>query len=257
MPFPPDVRERLERMGAEFVSEDLAYLTPKPAPPATVLEYSVKDTTPLWRKVKQQRIRSYTHRNILTVKEYGVIQGIFRKVCTLYHDPKIEFRLVPVKARNITLHVFSGRITGEIVNEFTNESEEGEEGYYKTWRWRACPTDEDYYSWHEVPGSADLDNNWLHEAIEEETGKLIARVTQKAAVRKGDRVEVSASFETSGLLDVIWTLLEIFWSGRVTTRDGYDVTIRYKWKGETQTVNRHVDARVILPVEGNVGVSWS
>ena len=75
-------------------------------------------------------------------------------------------------------------------------------------------------------------------------------------VKPGKRVELSASFETSGLLDVIWTLLQIFLRGRVTTRDGYDVTVTYYWKGQQQSISRHIDARVVLPVEGDVRWSW-
>ena len=255
--IPTEVKQRLEELGAVFETEASGYIPVKtPLRVPKILAYNVRETTGVIRKLKQDVIRNYVHRNIVTFNTVG-IQGILRKVCTMYKDPEIRFRLVPIKVRNVTFHLFSGRITGEIVNKFENNSKEGQEGYYITWRWRTCPTDPDVYSWRNVPGSADLKPNWLHDAIEETTNRLISRVRQAAGkVVKNDYIEIKSSFETTGLLDVIWTLLQIFTSGRVTTRDGYDVTVTYEWKGQIQQRSYHVDARVVLPVEGNVNWAW-
>jgi len=256
MLFPSEVRAKLEELGAEFVSEDLAYIPVKATYSTEILEYQEIDTTPYVTKLKQNIVRNLTYRNVKTFEYYG-IQGILRKVCIKYRDPIINFKVFPLRVRNVVLHMFSGRLTGEIVNRFENYSKEGQEGYYKTWRWKSCPTSEDSYSWYVVEGSADLKSDWYHRVIEEETNRLIATVRQITdIVKKNGYVEITASFETTGLIDVIWSLLMIFISGRVSTRDGYDITISYKWKGETQTVKRHIDGRVVLPVEGSVGVAW-
>ena len=53
------------------------------------------------------------------------------------------------------------------------------------------------------------------------------------------------------------TLLQIFLRGNVKLRNGFDLTIKYEFpEGNTKTINRHVDVKVTLPVEGNVNVAW-
>jgi len=257
MVLPRNVKRRLEEMGAVFETEASGYIpVKKRLPEPEILEYREIDTTPPFREFRQDVIRNYVHRNIVALERYGPRpMYLLRKVCTKYHDPRILHRLSPVRIPEATFHLLSGKIDGKIENKFTNNSEEGEKGEYITWRWRSCPTEDEEYSWEKVDGSADLTPDWTHEAIEEQTEKMIAKVEQAPGmVAKDDSASVEASFETTGLLDVIMTLLDIFTTGSVTTRDGYDVTIEYEWKGETQTVNKHVDCRVRLPVDG---VNWS
>lgn len=252
-----DVKRKLEERGAVFKTETSGYIPVKQrlAEPR-ILKYRETDTTPPLMEFRQDVVRNYVHRNIVTFDRFGPRpMYLFRKVCTKYHDPQILYKLSPVRIPTVTLHMLSGKLTGEIKSKFNNNSKEGEEGRYVTWRWRACSSEEDAYSWEKVAGSADIMPDWLHEAVETTTEKVIAKVEQALEkVTKDDRVSVEASFETTGLLDIIWDLLDIFTTGTVTMNDGYDVTLKYKWKGETQTVNKHVDCTVALPVDN---VDWN
>jgi hypothetical protein len=240
-----------EREGVLYVYPEVTYFSPE------VVEYKVADTTPIVRRIRQDVVRNYVYRNVKSVSLYGAM-GLFRKVCVMYKDPNIVFDLIPVKTKNVVFHMLSFKITGDIVNSFTNKSTEGEEGTYVTRRWKACPTDPSVYTWKPVPGSADLTPNWAHSFTEDQTSTYLSKVSQSTGkVQAGAKSpDVSASWSTGGIGDVILTLLNIFLKGRVTLRNGYDVTVKYTWKGQTQTVNRHVDAKVIVPVEGSVGVSW-
>jgi len=239
------------RDGVLYVYPEVTYFFPE------VLEYKVFDTTPLPRRIRQNIIRNYVHRNVETFTIYGAA-GLFKKVCVMYRDPKIDFDIIPVKTNNVVFHMLSFKITGNIVNSFTNRSVEGEEGRYTTRRWKACPTDPNAYTWEKVPGSADLTPSWIHKFTEDQTSTYLSKVSQSTGkVSAGSKSpDVSGSWSTGNIGDVILTLLSIFLKGRVTLRNGYDVTVKYVWKGQTQTVNRHVDARVVLPVEGGLGVSW-
>ncbi|MBA7704546.1 hypothetical protein ES703_113360 [subsurface metagenome] len=110
-----------------------------------------------------------------------------------------------------------------------------------------------------MAGSADLIPNWGHNFTDDATAKFLAKVSQVASkVAPQQRSpDISASWKTGGLGDVILTLLSIFLTGRVVLRNGYDATVKYTWKGQTQTVNRHIDTKVALPVEGNIGVAFN
>jgi len=239
-----------EVAGVLYVRPKKTYLIPE------ILEYEMTDTTPIVRNFRQKVVRSYVHRNIETFRTLR-LRGILKKVCVTYKDPIINFDLVPVKTRNVVFHMFSFRITGDIVNSLHNKSKEGEEGKHVTWRWKSCPTDPDVYDWEKVKGSADIISNWLHNFTEDSTGTYLDEVRQSVSKKPpGAEVEVSASWEKGGLGPVIFTLLNIFLTGRVVLRNGYDVSVKYTWKDQTQTVNRHIDAKVALPVEGSVGVAW-
>jgi len=238
-----------EVAGVLYVRPERVYLAPE------ILEYKVTDTTPIIRNFRQKVVRSYVHRNIESFKLYG-ISGIFRKVCTMYRDPVIKFDILPVKTTNVVFHMFSWRITGEIVNRFVNNSESGEIGTTKVFRLRVCPSDPNAYTWEKDPRSSDLIPYWIHEFVEDSTGTYLDDIDQKLPrTPSGAKVEVKGSW-AAYLGQIIFTLLEIFLTGRVVLRNGYDVTINYVWKDQTQTINRHVDLKVALPVEGGVVVAW-
>jgi hypothetical protein len=256
----PTEKEELRKYLVENYSTEevggILYVTPSGTCEPQVVEYRVSDTTPYPIKFKQNVARNYVHRNIRSVQVYGA-QALLRKVCTMYKDPVIDFDLKPVKTRNVTFHLISWKMTGDIVSNMYNKSVEGQEGDTVTWRWRACPTDPNAYSWENVAGSADLTPNWSHNFTEDSTVTYLSRVSQSLSkISPGSSVDASASWSTGGLGSVIFTLLQIFLTGTVTLRNGYDVTVNYTWKSQTQSVSRHIDTKVILPVEGNVGVAW-
>ena len=260
MSLPTEKDELIRYLKTNYVVEEkegILYVTPERTYPAPeVLEYKDIDTTPFVRRLRQEIIRNYVHRNIETFAVHGPM-GVLTKVCTMYKNPVTSFDLVPVKTRNVVFHLFSFKITGDVVNNFYNKSKEGEEGTMSTWRWRACPTSPGEYAWKKVAGSADLTPNWSHNFTEDSTGKYLAKVSQKLGKLTPERkIEVSASWSTGGLGDVIFTLLSIFLTGEVFLRNGYDATVKYTWKGQTQTVNKHIDTKVSLPVEGGVGIAW-
>jgi len=251
-----DIKTRLEELGAVFETEDSGYIPTKPAlKKAQILEYSVKDITPITRVIRQSVIRDRVYSRTTTLSRYG-ITGIFRRTCVKFINPRIYYWVSPVRVRNITCHLLSGRLTGEIVNRLNNwpESEDGKEGHYTTWRWRSCPTDESAYDWHVVDGSSSIFGDWSHLSIEDETSSKIVSVSQivKEKVPHGNYVDVLSSFETTGLLNIIESLLRIFIRGSVKTRNGFDVAVKWNWKGQTQVANHHIDAKVVLPVQGNV-----
>jgi hypothetical protein len=264
LPSLPTSREKLERyLKANYVTEErngILYVWPeKTYVMPEVLEYKIRDTTPILRHVRQKYLRNIIHRNLETMRYFYGIEGLLRKVCVMYKDPVIDFDIVPLKTKNVVFHMLSWRITGDIVNQLTNKSKEGEQGTYKTRRWKSCPTDPSVYQWETVKGSADILPDWLHSFAEDQTGTFLARVKQAASrVAPGMKTpEVSASWQKSGVgSGAFMTLLGIFLTGKVTLRNGYDVTIKYYWKGQEQTVNRHVDSVVVLPVEGSVGIAW-
>ena len=247
--------KRLRDLGAVFETEDSGYVVVKRTITAPrVIEYREYDTTGFVKKFKQDVIRNLVYRNIVSVKRFGIIRSLLMKECIMYKDPNIRFRITPMYITNVTFHFLSGRITGEIVNKFENNSVEGEEGHYEVWRWQSCPTDPNLYEWEKVPESASLRPEYNHKCIEENTGATIINIFQKVSeyVGKNDYINVTTTFETSGLGDFIWSLFQYFIKGSLTTRDGYDVMVYYYWKGQIQSINRHISARVILPVVGTV-----
>jgi len=253
-------REKLKELGATN-PEGTSGIIPV-NPPATyepeVLEYRAVDTTPLRVKMRMKYIDPLIRRAMIAA-EKGLIrtQWILRKTCTMYKDPVINFELIPIKVKNITCHVFSLKLSGDVVLRFTNKSKEGEEGTTVTWRWRACPTDPDAYSWHVVEGSADLAPSWSHSFVEDSTSTVLGRISKALdKVYRGSSVEVTGYWETGSLGDLLWNIVSILISGKITTRNGFDVTLKYYWLGKTQTISRHIDAKVVLPVEGNIRWSW-
>lgn len=263
MPLPTEKNKLIRYLKANYIvteKEGILYVAPERTYlESEVLEVKIVDTTPFVRKIRQEVIRNYVHRNIETFAVHGFMGGILQKACTMYKDPRIALDLLPVKTKSLVFHLFSFNITGDIVNHFYNHSTEGEEGTYSTWRWRPCSTNSDDYTWKKRAGSADLIPNWGHKFTEDTTAKVLAKVSQVASkVAPQQRSpDISASWKTGGLGDVIHTLLSIFLTGRVVLRNGYDATVKYTWKGQTQTVNRHINTKVALPVEGNIGVAFN
>jgi len=253
-----EIREKLRALGATNVegTEGIIPVSPPTVTKPEIIEYREFDTTPIARRFRLAASR-FT-RKIRIAREMKLVrtQGILRKLCVMYRDPRIAFDIIPVKVRNIKFHAFSLKIDGEVVCSLRNNSEEGEEGRTVVWRWRSCPTDPNAYDWIKVAGSADITPSWMHDFIEDQTGALLGRLDKSlGTVQKNKKVEVTG-YWSAGLGQLVWTILQIFRTGTVTTRNGFDVTIKYTWLDETQTINRHIDEKVVLPVEGNISWVW-
>ena len=257
-------RRRLREFGATNVegTEGIIPVAPGPTEPE-ILEYAVRDTTPLRVKIRRLRVDPWVRRAELVwaTKFYRTqgLLGLLKKLCTSYKNPKISFEVRPRKVRNVVFHVFSLKFDGDVVCEFVNRSEEGEEGSCAVWIWQHCPPEgsPEYTDWKKVAGSADLVPSWAHNFVEDKTSALLGKIDKALGkVYKGRSVEVTGAWKTKGLWDLAWTILSILVRGSVITRNGFDVTVKYTWLGKTQTISRHIDAKVELPIEGNIRWSW-
>lgn len=200
------------------------------------------------------RILTQTLDRVTIAKDLG-LRAFFEKPCIKYKDPVIDYTVSPVKIKNVKYHVFSCYFEGDIVNKITNRGTEGQKGTTKVWRWEDCPISNDSYAWEWVSGSADLVSSWVHEFKEKTTGKRLGRISQSASVLKGRTVSKTSHWKSGDLLDFIIQILNILITGGVTTRNGYDVTVNYDWKG-SQTKSKHIDKTVWLPIEGNIVWWW-
>ena len=118
------------------------------------------------------------------------------------------------------------------------------------WRWQSCPTDENAYEWEIVKGSADLTPSWSHDFIEDSTSVRFGRISSSPSkVETRSSASVSGSWNTGNIFDYFWNLVQILLSGSVTTRNGFDVTVSYSWLGSTVSETRHIDTKVVIPVE--------
>jgi len=256
-----DVIKKLSEIGVSY--DDLGDRIHVPTPQTgsvSILTYDVKDITPVRKKVKEDIINSYTYRAKTTIKDLGFVQGIFRKICVKYRDPKILYRLIPVKLTNVHFHISEFEFEGDVVSELRNQSTEGQVGKLKILRGRRCPTSDDYYYWEYVKGSADLLANWIHNAYEENSDlPVIRNLYQRISdeVEPYTKTQIRGHFRTGGFSwSTIWDILKYFTSGTLTIRNGFDVTIKYYWKGAWQTLNQKINATVTLPVEGGVDIDW-
>lgn len=200
------------------------------------------------------RVLSQVFDRAMITRDLG-LRAFFEKPCVRYRDPIIDYTVSPIKIKNVKYHVFSCYFEGDIVNKISNSGKEGQRGTTKVWRWEDCPVSDDSYAWEIVAKSADLISNWTHELKEKTTGKRLGNVSQSASVLKGKTVSKTSHWKSGNLLDFIIQILNILITGGVTTRNGYDVTVSYEWKG-TQTKSKHIDKTVWLPIEGNIVWWW-
>ena len=257
MGFTEEDRQKLKWMNAKIMSDTHAFIPIKPPIISPdVLGSQSTDTTPVLRQFRQDVVRSHVDKNIESFKMFG-IQGIFKKTCTRYRNPLINFNLMPIKITNVHFIILKAKITGDIVNELGNRSKEGEKGTTTVRRRKSCPTAEGEYTWQKIPNSADITSRWGHRAVEDETGELLSQLSQSLPLMKpAQMLSATGHFEQGGLKSV-WDLINIFVRGAITVRNGYDVTVNYTWKNQTQTQNRHIDSRIRLPVEGGVDIDWT
>ncbi len=223
-------------------------------------------------KIKEPQIVEVT---VTGAKEYivypmvGPIRAILRfllellspkKQCTMTKAPRIIYELCPLQVQNVEFHWGGLYFTGDITNKFTNNSKPGEVGTCEVPANEQCPNDPNAYNWQEDPNSARLIGRWLQNAWEESTGvQFVKNLEQKLEhyIDPGFHVTLTGKWKTDSLMDTWQQFLNILMTGTITTNHGFDVTIKYNFRGNTHVIQRHVRMRVRLPVVGNVNwFSW-
>jgi hypothetical protein len=252
--FDEETRRRLEQLGFTFTGPGEAV-----AQPATTVTVPVVEEVTV---ATEQTSTTWVYPLWFVLERLVLPQGVFRVTCKKYIDPKILFDILPVRARNLTFRLSCLCIEGDLDVELRNTGEDGKEGR-KTIRRRqymlyGCPEDPNEYNWRVVKGSATLkDNSATHDFWENQTGAYLSRLNHRPPeVAVGQSVRVTGRFRTQGLGELFWTLLQIFRTGTVTLRNGFDVTVHYDWRGERRQVKRTINVRVTVPVEGSISVAW-
>jgi hypothetical protein len=252
--FDEETRRRLEQMGFTITGPAEAVAQP----PSTLAEPIVEEPV----VVSEQTSMTWVYPLWFIAERVLFPQGIFRVTCKKYIDPKILFDILPVRARNVTFRVSCLCIEGDLDVELRNTGEDGKEGRKTISRLQymlhGCPEDPNEYKWRTVEGSATLkDNSATQDFWEDRTGAYLSRLSHRPPdVAVGQRVRVTGRFRTQSLGDLFWTLIQIFRTGTVTLRNGFDVTVHYDWLGERRQVTRRVNVRATVPVEGSISVTW-
>ena len=252
--FDEGTRRRLEELGFTFTGPSEAVAQPQ----ATVTEAILEETV----IASEQTSTTWVYPLWFIAERLLFPQGIFRVTCKKYIDPRIAFDILPVRARNVAFRISCLCVEGDLDVDLRNTGEDGKEGRKTISRLQyilhGCPTDPNEYSWRVVEGSATLkDNSAVQDFWENQTGAYLSRLNHRPPdVAVGRSVRVTGRFRTGGLGDLFWTLLQIFLTGTVTLRNGFDVTVHYDWLGERKEVKRRVDVRVTVPVEGSISVTW-
>jgi len=217
---------------------------------ARVLEETETEvTSPLISGMRPQVLSQVLDRAMIA-RDLG-LRALLEKPCVKYIDPIIDYTVSPIKIKNVKYHVFSCYLEGDIVNKISNRGKEGQKGTTKVWRWEDCPITDDSYAWEMIAKSADLISNWTHELKEKTTNARLGRLSQNASVSRGMNVSKTSHWKSGSLWDFIVQVLNILITGGVTTRNGYDITVTYEWKG-TQTKSKHIDKTVWLPIVGDI-----
>jgi len=248
-----EIRVKIRELGGIDLDEEHGYfpVSPKIAKPI-IHEYYEKPVPSVISSI--QSVWARTRHKLRVEADYAIAEGIisrfFKKTCTKYHEPDIKFRIYPTKIRKAIIHLFSFKITGDVEVKFENNSKEGEEGKTTVWRWQSCPTSDDAYHWEKVKGSADLKPSWNHKFVEDSTSVVLGVMSASTdKVVRNSYASASANWDTGNIFDYFWSLVQLFITGTVTTRNGFDVTVNYNWLGSNVTKSMHVDAKVTLPVE--------
>jgi hypothetical protein len=221
---------------------------------ARVLEETETEVAQPLISEMRPRILSQALDRVAIAKGLG-LRAFLEKPCVKYKEPNISYTVSPIKVTNLKWHVYSFYFEGDIVNKISNRSTEGQKGSTTVWRWEDCPALDDSYAWEWIKGSADLVSSWRHKIVEDSTSAIFGNISQSANVLKGKSISVKGHWRSGDLYDFIIQVLNILATGGITTRNGYDITVRYEWKG-TQTKTKHVDKRVWLPIEGGLVWIW-
>ena len=248
-----EIREKIKELGAVEIDRNTGYFPVKSTlVKPRILEYNEYEIPTILSTA--QNFFAITKRKAVLGAKYvfaeGIFTRIFKKTCTKYHDPKISFKIYPTAVKKAVVHLLSFKITGEVETKFENHSEEGEEGKTSVWRWQSCPTKDSEYEWEKVKGSANLNPAWSHRFVEDSTGVVLGDISDSTDVVKLNSSATSvAKWNTGDIFEYFWSLLQLLLTGTITTRNGFDVTVTYKWLGSNVSKTKHVDAKVVLPVK--------
>ena len=191
-----EIEQKVEELGGVKIDETHGYFPVKPSiSQPQILEYNEAQRLVLLTNARMLFVK--TKRKVQLGTNYilreGLFSRIFKKTCTMYHDPVIKFVIYPTRITKAVVHLFSFKITGDVEVRFDNQSKEGEEGKTTVWRWQSCPTDENAYEWEIVKGSADLTPSWSHDFIEDSTSVRFRRISSSTS-----KVETRSSASVSG-----------------------------------------------------------
>ncbi len=248
------VRLRLAALGASNLDASSGVIPVSSGQELRVLETKTVGTTPLWESARPHLLGLMNERIRLS---RSMSLSFLQKPCSKTIPPNILMSLIPFSLVNMQFHVFSLKLSGDIQNRFGNDSFEAKQGTTSVKKWQSCPSDDSAYSWSTVSGSADLVPNWNHSLADDQSGATLAKVSQSI-----DKIGISTaaipqvSWQSGGLGDLIWQIVQILVSGSITTRNGFDVTASYSWQG-SQSKSQHIDARVVVPVSGSIQWAWN
>ena len=169
-------------------------------------------------------------------------------------DPHVLFKLSPLKVINAQAHFLTGEWEGDVVHRFENQSDEAQTGAEKN-----AKTQEQRPSAQgltPVPGSADLDGGFtstlVHDLNPSQAFAVIQQTIQKVA--PNNFLDMTGHFSASGPVSFLKELVEYWKAGTLYTSNGIDTRLRYVLPDGEHYVDKHLDLKLSLPVEGGVSV---
>lgn len=167
-----------------------------------------------------------------------------------YKEPVIDFITNAIAVDDVHVYLLSGRITGKIITEFFNKSEEGE-------TWEENVKTGEVRNREKVKGSADLSGNFFEEIILREIQEKLAEIRNVIKKTQPDaKIQIESEFEKKGYLEMIKSILDLLLTGRIYVDDKIKVRIAYSWLGEGRTIEREIKVEAYLPVENVYWHLW-
>jgi len=148
---------------------------------------------------------------------------------------------------DVHVYLLTGRITGKIITEFFNKSEEGE-------TWEENIKTGEVRNREKVKGSADLSGNFFEEVILRKIREKLAEIRNVIKKTKPNvKIQIESAFEKKGYLETIKSILNLLLTGSIYVDDKIKVRVSYIWLGEEKVIEREIRVRAYLPVEN---VHW-
>lgn len=179
------------------------------------------------------------------------------RITTGYIDPLSNIDVRETYLQNITFHIFSLSMEGDIGQDSENNGTEGQECKCVAPLFGACdPMTEGECK--VVPGSADLTGRILNKVNSVDLGKEIFTSSKEyGTMHVGEKPTVTGHWSTGWWGEAIWNLITLFVTGSIHTYQGIDLNGNYEWRGDTHTWSKHVDIDAWLPVRGGLIWSWN
>lgn len=164
-----------------------------------------------------------------------------------YKDPVIDFVINAIAVDDVHVHLLAGRITGKIVTEFFNKSEEGE-------TWEENVKTGEVRNREKVKGSAELSGDFFEEVILREIQEKLAEIKNIIKRTKpDDKIRIESEFEKKGYLEMIKSILSLLLTGSIYVDDKIKVRVSYTWLGEERVTEKEIRVKAYLPVRN---VNW-